>query len=263
MPSLIERYRNASVKHADETGWRTDGSSGWAWIFCSPDTTLLQFRPSRGRKVVEEILGEKQLPGVLVVDRMPSYNRAPCKVQYCFAHLLREVEKISDEFAENQEVARFTDRLSALVSESITLRRYAKTDAQYYARAKELKQTIVELTQIRAQHEGIRHLQEIFSKREQRMYHWVGDRNVPADNNQAEREIRPTVIARKVSFGSQSEQGSRTRGAIMSVLYTAMKREKTKPPDILLQEFLERRTQNKSYSVAAWLASLGKSTHGN
>ncbi|MCP5524377.1 MAG: transposase [Verrucomicrobiales bacterium] len=46
----------------------------------------------------------------------------------------------------------------------------------------------------------------------------------PADNNRAERELRPLVIARKISFGSQSEAGARTREVLMSVLHTMRKR---------------------------------------
>lgn len=58
------------------------------------------------------------------------------------------------------------------------------------------------------------------------MYQWASDRRVQADNNRAERELRPTVIARKVSFGSQSEAGAKTRETLMSVLQTLKKRVK-------------------------------------
>lgn len=47
---------------------------------------------------------------------------------------------------------------------------------------------------------------------------------MPADNNRAERELRPTVIARKVSFGAQSEAGARTREVMMSLMQTLRKR---------------------------------------
>lgn len=40
----------------------------------------------------------------------------------------------------------------------------------------------------------------------------------------AELELRPLVIARKISFGSQSEQGLQTREVLMSVLHTLTKR---------------------------------------
>ena len=50
------------------------------------------------------------------------------------------------------------------------------------------------------------------------------DHNVPADNNLAERQLRPLVIARKISFGSQSEAGAATRETLMTVLHTLRKR---------------------------------------
>ena len=50
------------------------------------------------------------------------------------------------------------------------------------------------------------------------------DPRIPAENNRAERELRPLVIARKVSFGSQSDAGAATRETLMSVLVTLQKR---------------------------------------
>ena len=56
------------------------------------------------------------------------------------------------------------------------------------------------------------------------MYRCAQDRDVPADNNLAERTLRPTVIARKVSFGSQSDAGARTREILMSIVLTLKQR---------------------------------------
>ena len=47
---------------------------------------------------------------------------------------------------------------------------------------------------------------------------------MPCENNRAERELRPTVIARKVSHGSQAEEGAKTREVLMSVMQTLKKR---------------------------------------
>jgi len=71
-----------------------------------------------------------------------------------------------------------------------------------------------------AVHPGIQHIQNIFREHRDRMFHWVEDRRVPAENNLAERQLRPTVIARKVSFGSQSDNGAKTREILMSILHT-------------------------------------------
>jgi transposase len=73
-------------------------------------------------------------------------------------------------------------------------------------------------------HPAIQKIQDIFREKAERLYHWADDRNVPADNNRAERELRPLVIARKISFGSQSDAGAKTREILMTVLHTLGKR---------------------------------------
>ncbi|HEX3720826.1 MAG TPA: transposase, partial [Verrucomicrobiae bacterium] len=47
-----------------------------------------------------------------MVDRYNGYNRAPCRLQYCHAHLLREVQDLGKEFPEVSEVLRFVARLA-------------------------------------------------------------------------------------------------------------------------------------------------------
>ena len=47
---------------------------------------------------------------------------------------------------------------------------------------------------------------------------------VPSDNNHAEREIRPAVIARKNSYANGSEDGAETQAILMSVFRTLKQR---------------------------------------
>jgi transposase len=46
---------------------------------------------------------------------------------------------------------------------------------------------------------------------------------VPADNNLAERDLRPSVIARKVSFGSVTDNGAKTRSTLTTLVSTFKK----------------------------------------
>jgi transposase len=43
---------------------------------------------------------------------------------------------------------------------------------------------------------------------------------VPADNNLAERSLRPAVTARKVSGGTRSDKGSETKMGLLSLMGT-------------------------------------------
>jgi transposase len=251
MPKLIEEYRQAGVRHADETGWRTDGRSGYAWLFASATVSLLLFRATRSAQAPKEVLGEQVLGGVLVVDRYNAYNRAPCALQYCYAHLLRDVEDLAKEFPGEAEVTAFTSTFIPLLAEAMHLRGRPLTDAEYYDQARPLQQQIVDLVEQPAQHLGVRQVQGIFRDKPHRLYHWVENRAVPADNNRAERELRPTVIARKVSFGSQSDAGAKTREVLMSVVHTLAKR--VADPEAHFKSVLDRLAADPTQDPVALL----------
>ena len=221
---IKKEYQQSPVKHADETGWRTDGQNGYSWLFCNDKLSLFSFEKTRSAKVPEEFLGTEPLSGVLVVDRYNGYNQVKCNIQYCYAHLLRDVNDLEKEFPKNNEIKKFVSEFGTCLSDAIKLRRTAKNDKIYYRTATELKEKIKMLARAPAKHLGIHKIQDIFIEKEHRLFHWVDDRKVPAENNKAEREIRPTVIARKVSFGSQSPKGAKTRSILMSVFHTAAKR---------------------------------------
>ena len=223
---LMEQYRQSPVKQADETGWRNDGQSGYVWLFATDKISLFLFRKTRCSSVPREVFGDQPLPGTLVVDRYNAYNKVPCALQYCYSHLLREVEDIEKEFSEVDEVKTFVGVLAPLLATAMHLRSLPITDAQFYKQAAEVKGQIIEGVHASAQPLAIRRIQEIFHDHADRMYRWAEDRRVPADNNLAERDLRPTIIARKVSFGSQSDAGAQTRGVLMTTLHTLKKRTK-------------------------------------
>ena len=92
--------------------------------------------------------------------------------------------------------------------------------------------------------------QNIFRENEDRLFQWVDHPNVPCKNNYAERNLRPVVISRKLSFGCQPERGMKTREIIMSVLHTVSCR------GINVQLFLEavlnaicRKTRNDIVNI--------------
>jgi hypothetical protein len=223
---LLEEYRRAPVKHADETGWRNDGRNGYAWLFCTPLLSLFRFRQSRSAKVALEVFGAQRRPGTLVVDRYAGYNKVPCAIQYCYAHLLREVQDLGKEFPQQAEVQRFVETLAPLLAQAMKLRAQGLKLSEFRQQAREIKAQIVASVQTPAQHPGIQKIQNLFRENATRLYHWTRHPSIPAENNRAERELRPLVIARKISFGSQSEQGLKTREVLMSVLHTLRKRTK-------------------------------------
>jgi transposase len=255
--ALITAYRQDPVKHADETGWRNDGQNGYAWMFGTPQISIFRIRKTRSAKVPQEVFGKKELPGVLVVDRYNAYNRLPCSIQYCYAHLLRDVQDLEKEFPENPEIKSFVQALAPQLAGAMNLRTMDISDKQFKRQANKIKRKIIQITNRPARHPAVQKIQAIFREKAHRLYHWADDRTVPADNNLAERELRPLVIARKVSFGSQSAEGARTRETLMSVLHTLKKQV----PDVnaALKSALDQLAQNSDINLSKILFNLDSS----
>ncbi len=125
-------------------------------------------------------------------------------MQNCYAHLLRELSDINAEFPDQPEVTLFYIAVAPLLKEAMELRSLPISDKEFYRRAKKCKAAIISTMTKPANHLAVRSFQQIFIENSHRLYHWADDRAVPADNNFAERTLRPLVIARKISFGSHT-----------------------------------------------------------
>ena len=90
----------------------------------------------------------------------------------------------------------------------------------------------------------------IVNKRD-RFFQWVCKPEVEAENNLAERRLRPLVIARKVCFGSQSEKGLKTRETLMSIIDTISLR--FDDPVSKLSQVLDAIGRNKKANVSELL----------
>jgi transposase len=190
-----------------------------------PRLSLFLFRQTRAASVPQQVFGKVCLPGCLVIDRNSGYNKLPCALQYCYSHLQREVHDLEKELPDSTEVTAFVSTVVPQLALAMGLRAQPLDDSEFARQAAALKAQLMASLEAAAQHLGIYRIQEIFRVNVDRLYHWAADRRIPAENNLAARALWPTVIARKVSFGSQSDVGAHTRGLLMSVLHTLKKRQ--------------------------------------
>lgn len=245
---LKNDYRNSRVRHADETSWRTDGGNGYSWYFGSENVSLHLFRETRSASVAREVFGGEPLKGVLVVDRYAGYNRVPTEIQYCYAHLLREMKDLETEFEADEEVKNYCSQMKLHLTDAMQLRKRGLSELEYRTQAQTIKSKIEELSERQAQHPAIRKWQDFFVEKHRRLFQWCQNAKIPAENNYSEREIRKIVIARKMSYGSQSKAGAKTREIWTSILQSLKKREKN-PRDKLV-EALNNLSQNENLDIA-------------
>jgi transposase len=230
--SIKERVRTSAIVHGDETGWREGGQNGYIWLFATPDgERYYEYDHSRAGAVVKRILGS-DYKGTLVTDFYAAYNDLPCEHQRCWVHLLRDLHELKDDNKANQEVVQWAARLRRLydtaqdaVQGKGRWGRWPPTQEQREMLYVELVEGVAQLTGPYSNaKEHSAHPCHTLSKRlmlhQDSLFQFVLQEGLAADNNLAERSIRPVVVMRKVSGGTQSERGSRTRMTLASLLGT-------------------------------------------
>lgn len=79
--------------------------------------------PSSWSPHFQERSVNRPFDGVLVADRCGGQNSLPAKIQYCYAHLMRDVEKLAKDCPDDEEVLRLSLRTSRMKDTIGRLRR--------------------------------------------------------------------------------------------------------------------------------------------
>jgi len=237
--AIRQSIRHSPYVNADETGWRVDGDNHWLWVFTNKDATLYHIDESRGGKVVSNILGEKY-QGVLGSDFYSAYNELNAQAkQRCLSHLLREIEKVQEknQFAPESIDGIFCHELKTLLKQTIDIwNRYREGDGAFEELARAKEQAIskmVDLLSSSIEHEDTQRLRKRIIKHNQELFIFLDNPLIEPTNNRAERQLRPMVIMRKLTFGNRSDLGALNQAAIMSIVQTGVLND-AEPLDIFL-----------------------------
>jgi transposase len=216
---LVEAASKSAVQHVDETGWKIGGRSAWLWVFADEHATLYRIRPSRAHEVVVEVLGE-DYGGVLVSDCFLAYDPLPFAKQKCLAHLLKTCGEI--ERSKTRGAVRFSRRVAALLRKAMALKRRRGTigDHGYAVLRGKVHAELDRLLAGTYTDPDNARLAKRLRKQREHLLRFLDHDGVDATNNLAEREIRPAVIARKLSAGNRTDEGAETHAVLASVLRT-------------------------------------------
>ncbi len=225
-PKLAEvkqQIRASPAVQMDETGWREDGGNGYVWCACTPQWRYYEYHHSRGSEVVKAMLGAS-FEGVLGSDFYASYNVYAGLHQRCWVHLLRDRHELKEQYPEDADVQQWAKDVKAVYDRAVA---YAGPDPslppakQEAARRKQQHAFEQELWQLCAPYahtsSPLRTLCERVERFLPELFVFVARPEVPAHNNLAERSVRPLVLARKISGGTRSPNGSQTRMALFSL----------------------------------------------
>jgi hypothetical protein len=218
---LLAEARASPVVHLDETGWREDGRNGWVWTLTTPTVRLFRFATSRAGAVARALLGA-DADGVIVSDFYTAYDQLDGRHQRCWAHLLREIHELTEQHPDDARLHTWAQAMHAIFIDAVAWTAAAGACLPAERERARLQFEAAVLALCRAEPAGVPHaaLCQRIERYHPELFTFVADPAVPATNNAAERALRPLVIARKISGGTRSAQGSRSRMILQTVVAT-------------------------------------------
>jgi len=214
--TILERVRNASILHVDETSIKVQGMKYWIWAFTTPAETFVVIRKSRGTKVLMEVLTRK-FKGIIVCDGWKPYAKFTNRIQRCWAHLLRESKDLAEKIAEAVPLHRALKRLHDKLIDAL------ESDPPPETREKLLHNAEATLKRWLNRGYGSEKVEKLIGKIENGFDYWftfVTHPGVEPTNNRAERALREHVVQRKIVGTLRNGKGTSIHERIMTVLAT-------------------------------------------
>jgi transposase len=242
----------APVAHFDETGARVAGRLHWVHSASTSSLGLFTVHPKRGKVAMDKAGVLPRFAGVAVHDGWAPYWRfEDVRHALCGAHLLRELEAITDEPGQGW-AAGMVELLvdGKLVAERACAAGADRVDDQPRARLRLRYQRLLadgqaanppppvtSRRQGRTRRSPAGNLLARLDRHRDQVLRLLDDTRVPFDNNQAERNLRMVKLQQKISGCWHTLAGAQALLALRSYVSTARKQDMN--PLVMLGQLFE------------------------
>jgi transposase len=222
---LGDQVLQAPAVHVDETGWRTKGDARALWTANTPSAVFLQIAEHCNREVFDALIGTTY-PGIVVSDRWNGYSHLdPTRRQVCWSHLQRDFRRHADGLGEQKPFGERGLELTGRVFAAWRAYQHKHQDrdrlqAEIAPIQSELRQLLEDASPKSKRTRWHRRFANNLLKVWPALWTFVTVEGVEPTNNPAERALRAAVIHRKVSLGTQSDNGERFAERALSAAAT-------------------------------------------
>jgi transposase len=211
----------------DETGWTEGKVEGrakraWLWVLATQWVCVFRISVSRGSEVAKDMLGT--FTGFLTTDRWSAYNWFDLGLrQLCWSHLTRDFQAFIDRGGVGARIGKaLMKQRNRMFKWWHRVRDGTLAREVFERRMRNVEREVGRLlreAQLRAESKTAGMAKEIL-KLEKAMWTFVDVPSLEPTNNHGERTVRPSVLYRKTSLGTQSPEGSRFIERIFTTVMT-------------------------------------------
>jgi len=222
--ALVEKALSSSAVNVDETGWYTNAEARTMWTATTPHAAIFRICCDRHRDRLEELIG-KGFKGIVGSDRWWAYDLIDVESrQACWEHLKRDFFKHSEGLAEQKEFGTAGLQLTKRLFKVWHAIEEHRDRDRLIREMKEIQDQLRKLVEHAARKSPrTRHHRRFANnllKLWPALWTFVTVEGVHPTNNSAERALRGPVIYRRLSHGTQSDDGERFIERALSVSVT-------------------------------------------
>ena len=216
--------------NVDETGHKNNGKPHWTWCFRAEGYTLFKIDASRGSDVLIDTLGA-EFNGVLGCDYFSAYRKYMkdfgVTVQFCLAHLIREVKFIQTLPGRRVQVyaERLLDALRRLFR--VVHRRETMTPERFQRALDRARTDVIHAALWAPRCKQAQNLARRFRLHGEAYFRFITTPGIEPTNNLAEQAIRFVVIDRRITQGTRSPCGQRWCERIWTAIATCTQQERS------------------------------------
>lgn len=213
---MIDELKSEKNIHGDETGWRIDGKNHWLWAFVGRWTVLYEIDRSRSRRVPQRVLGDYD--GNITSDSWAAWNHVGKTHQRCHWHYMREIDNTIQYKNPGRQFHKFAKRLRRILYDSHKASVMSRGER---VRSKiRFEKRIESLASAGYTERNCIRLAKRLRREGTMLFTFLAADGVKCHNNDAEMQIRPSVVIRKITYGNRSEDGAYAHKVLMSVQQT-------------------------------------------
>jgi transposase len=222
-------YVQSCDLNVDETTWKERWKRRTVWTLVTTQLSVFTVATGRGAAVLQKLVGQ-WYSGTITSDRAKAYDSQPLRRrQVCWAHLMRDFQAMIDRGGPGQGVGEaLLEHAHVLFAWWHWVRDGTWTRATLQSSVRTLRASFkMELewgTQSTCPKTAATCHELLL--REAALWTFVRVEGIDPTNNSAERSLRGAVLWRKVSFGTQSERGSRFVASLLTVLMSCQQQHR-------------------------------------
>jgi transposase len=217
---LLERVRGARALNMDETGWRTAGKRRALWGAFTDRHAALRVHADRHEDHARELLADTS--AIVTSDRWWAYTHLPlARRQICWAHLRRDFKAHAEGLAAEKAFGEHGLRICEQLFWAWEIYQHTHDRAELRRRIRALRRELKPILRTyagkQARYRHTRGIARNLLKVWPALWTFADHKGVEPTNNHAERALRGSVIYRKLSLGSQSDNGERRIERLLSI----------------------------------------------